>query len=139
MLALGAGSRSCGLPAVWVGVVSVRFARCGGRGVAVSADLVRGRVGCVVMATVRRTDFVCCHRHGSFCLLLSASMVSDAKTMAERICSNIESTPLLEGTNVSVSVAVTVSGSEPVTETADPADVALAFVSRSGGSIVVHD
>ena len=71
--------------------------------------------------------------------LLHASMVSDAKTMAERICSNIESTPLLAGTNVSVSVAVTVGGSEPVTEIADPADVALAFVSRSGGSIVVHD
>jgi GGDEF domain-containing protein len=138
-MALAAASHSCGFPTVLLEIDTDSFERCGRRRMAVSANQVLERVGCVVMATVRRTDFVCCHRHGSFCLLLSASMVSDAKTMAERICSNIESTPLLAGTNVSVSVAVTVSGSEPVTEIADPADVALAFVSRSGGSIVVHD
>lgn len=72
-------------------------------------------------------------------MLPRASLVSDAKTVAERICSNIESTPLLAGTNVSVSVAVTVSGSEQVTEIADLAGAALAFLSRSGGNIVVHD
>jgi len=55
------------------------FERYGSRRRAVSADQVLERVGCVVMATVRRTDVIYRHRHGSFCVLLRAAVLSDAK------------------------------------------------------------
>ena len=137
---LAAGIDSSGLPTATLQIDIDGFERYGKRRGEVSADQVLERVACVVMATVRTTDVVYRHWHASFCVLLPATTSVDARTVAERIRSNIESTPLLAETNVTVSVGVAVGGdSEPVSETAHRAGAALQSVSSSGGNIVVHD
>jgi len=137
---LAAGINSSGLPTATLQIDIDGFERYGKRRGEVSADQVLERVACVVMATVRTTDVVYRHWHASFCVLLPATTSVDARTVAERIRSNIESTPLLAETNVTVSVGVAVGGdSEPVSETAHRAGAALQSVSSSGGNIVVHD
>lgn len=105
-----------------------------------SADQVLEREAWVVMATMRTTDVVYRHWYASFCVLLPAATSVDAGTVAERIRSNIELTPLFAETDVTVSVGVAVGGdSEPVSETAHRADAALKSVSSSGGNIVVYE
>jgi diguanylate cyclase (GGDEF)-like protein len=135
---LAAGVDSSGLSTATLLIDVDDFERYGKRG-EVSADQVLERVAWVVMATVRTSDIVYRHRHASFCVLLPATTDVDATTVAERIRSNIESTPLLVGSNVTVSVGVAVGGSEQVSETVDRADAALESVSSSGGNVVVHD
>ena len=91
---LAVAAHSCGLPTVLLEIDIDSFERFGRRRGAASADQVLERLGCVLM-TARASD----RRHlpSSARELLHASMVSDAKTVAERICSNIESTLLLAG------------------------------------------
>ncbi len=137
-LDLAAGVDSSGLSTATLMIDVDDFDRYGKRG-EVSADQVLERVAWVVMATVRTSDIVYRHRHASFCVLLPATTDVDATTVAERIRSNIESTPLLVESNVTVSVGVAVGDSEAVSQTVDRADAALESAARTGGNLVVHD
>lgn len=135
---LAAGGDSSGLSTATLMIDVDDFERYGKRG-EVSADQVLERVAWVVMATVRTSDIVYRHRHASFCVLLPATTDDDATIVAERIRSNIESTPLLVESTVTVSVGIAVGNSGHVSDTVDRADAALESIATSGGNIVVHD
>ena len=113
------------------------FDRYGRKG-PMSADLVLERVAWVVMATVRTSDIVYRHRTSSFCVLLPATEDADALVVAERIRSNIESTPLLSDAAVTVSVGVAIGRSAEIGATVERADAALGDGSRQGGNRVVQ-
>lgn len=104
-----------------------------------SGDKILERVAWVVMATVRTTDIVYRHREASFCVLLPATSDEHAVIVAERIRSNIESTPLLTDSNVTVSVGVAIGASEQVTNTVHRADAALGGEVTSGRNRVVQN
>lgn len=87
------------------------------------------RVAWVVMATVRTSDIVYRYRGSSFCVLLPATADVDALIVAERIRANIESTPLLCESHVTVSVGVAIGPSKLLEETFERADAALHSVS----------
>lgn len=114
------------------------FDQFGKRGMA-SGDQILERVAWVVMATVRTSDIVYRHRAASFCVLLPATADEDALVVAERIRSNIESTPLLSDSAVTVSVGVAIGSSEHVSSTVDRADAALDSIANSGGNCVVQN
>ena len=135
---LAAGVDSSGMSTATLMIDVDDFERYGKRG-EVSADQVLERVAWVVMATVRTSDIVYRHRHASFCVLLPATADEDATTVAERIRSNIESTPLLTESRVTVSVGVAVGDSHEVSDTVSRADAAVESASRTGGNLVVHD
>ncbi len=137
-LDMAAGVDASGMSTATLMIDVDDFERYGKRG-EVSADQVLERVAWVVMATVRTSDIVYRHRHASFCVLLPATPDEDATTVAERVRSNIESTPLLVGSNVTVSVGVAVGDSHAVSETVERADAALESIATSGGNVVVHD
>ena len=137
-LDLAAGVDFSGLSTATLMIDVDDFERYGKRG-EVSADQVLERVAWVVMATVRTSDIVYRHRHSSFCVLLPATTDEDATTVAERIRSNIESTPLLVESSVTVSVGVAVGESHEVSKTVHRADAALESVASRGGNLVVHD
>lgn len=137
-LDLAAGVDSSGLSTATLMIDVDDFERYGKRG-QVSADQVLERVAWVVMATVRTSDIVYRNRHASFCVLLPATTDEDATTVAERIRSNIESTPLLVESNVTVSVGIAIGDSDEVSNTVHRADAALESVASSGGNVVVHD
>ncbi len=136
-LDLAAGVDASGLSTATLMIDVDDFSRYGKRG-EVSADQVLERVAWVVMATVRTSDIVYRHRHASFCVLLPATTDEDATTVAERVRSNIESTPLLVESNVTVSVGVAIGESDDVSETVHRADVALGSATSTGGNVVVH-
>ena len=77
---LAVAAHSCGLPTVLLEIDIDSFERFGRRRGAASADQVLERLGCVLM-TARASD----RRHlpSSARQLLRASMISDAKTVAE--------------------------------------------------------
>lgn len=102
-------------------------------------DLVLERVAWVVMATVRTSDIVYRHFDSSFCVLLPATNDGDATVAAERVRANIESTPLLVESAVTVSVGIAVGESEHVSNTVERAGAALESVTNTGGNRVVHD
>jgi diguanylate cyclase (GGDEF)-like protein len=102
-------------------------------------DLVLERVAWVVMATVRTSDIVYRHFDSSFCVLLPATNDGDATIVAERVRANIESTPLLGESAVTVSVGIAVGDSEQVSNTVERAGAALESVTNTGGNCVVHD
>ncbi len=137
-LDLAAGVDSSGLSTATLMIDVDDFERHTRRG-GTSADLVLERVAWVVMATVRTSDIVYRHRPSSFCVLLPATTDDHAVIAAERIRSNIESTPLLTESAVTVSIAVAVGSSEQVSDTVHRADVALESIAHSGGNCVVHD
>lgn len=137
-LDLAAGVDASGLSTATLMIDVDDFERYGRRG-EVSADQVLERVAWVVMATVRTSDIVYRHRHASFCVLLPATSDVDATTVAERIRSNIESTPLLVESQVTVSVGVAVGDSGTVSDTVHRADAALGSGATRGGNVVLHD
>ncbi|NND74038.1 MAG: GGDEF domain-containing protein [Ilumatobacter sp.] len=96
------------------------------------------RVAWVVMATVRTSDIVYRQASSSFCILLPATADDDASIVAERIRANIESTPLLCESNVTVSVGVAIGPSKLLGETVERADAALHSISGSGGNRVAY-
>lgn len=106
---------------------------------ATPGDQVLKRVAWVVMATVRTSDIVYRHFNSSFCVLLPATTDEDATIVAERIRANIESTPLLVESVVTVSVGIAIGGSAQVSKTVERAGAALLSGSRTGGNCVVHD
>lgn len=93
------------------------------------------RVAWVVMATVRTSDIVYREGPSTFCVLLPATTDEDASIVAERIRSNIESTPLLCESHVTVSVGVAIGPSKRLEETFERAQQSLA---GSGGNRVVY-
>ncbi len=94
------------------------------------------RVAWVLMATVRTSDIVYRNTGSSFCVLLPATADDDAMIVAERIRHNIESTPLLCESRVTVSVGVAIGPSKELERTFEAADAALH--SARGGNRVVH-
>ena len=114
------------------------FERYGKRG-GTSGDSVLERVAWVVMATVRTSDIVYRHVSSSFCVLLPATTDEEATIVAERVRANIESTPLLVDSAVTVSVGIAVGDSGQVSNTVERAGAALESITAIGGNCVVHD
>ena len=96
------------------------------------------RVAWVVMATVRTSDIVYRHNDSTFCVLLPATSDGDALIVAERVRSNIESTPLLCQSRVTVSVGVAIGASRELTDTFDRADAARGAACAAGNRVVVN-
>jgi two-component system, cell cycle response regulator len=109
----------------------------GKRGVS-TGDKVLERVAWIVMATVRTSDIVYRHGDSTFCVLLPSTADDQATIVAERVRSNIESTPLLAESNVTVSVGVAIGSSEQLPNTVRRADEALVSGTASGGNRVVY-
>jgi diguanylate cyclase (GGDEF)-like protein len=91
---------------------------------AASVDRILERIVWVVKAAVRTSDTVYRVNDSSFCVRMPKTTGEQASTAAERIQSNIESTPLLTDSKVTVSVSVVASDSEQVSNTARRADAA---------------
>ena len=100
-----------------------------------SVNQILERTAWVVMATVRSSDIVYRHSDSSFCVLLPVTTDEQALIVAERIRSNIESTPLLADSNATVSVGVAVGDSGQIGRTTHRADAALATAAHNS---VVH-
>jgi diguanylate cyclase (GGDEF)-like protein len=133
-LDLAAGVDVSGLSTASLMLHVDNFEQFGKRGPA-SANQILERVAWVVMATVRTSDIVYRHSRSSFCVLLPATTDEQAIVAAERIRSNIESTPLLTNSNATVSVGAAIGDSDQVSKTARRADAALA---TAGQNSVVH-
>lgn len=137
-LDLASGVDASGMTTATLMIDVDNFDRYGKRGES-PGDKVLERVAWVVMATVRTSDIVYRHLDSSFCVLLPATTDVDATIVAERIRANIESTPLLVESAVTVSVGIAVGDSGKVSDTVDRAGAALASVADSGGNRVIHD
>lgn len=135
---LAAGVDAAGLSTATLMIDIDEFDRYPKRG-EVTADQILERVAWVVMATVRTSDIVYRHARATFCVLLPATTDGDAGIVAERIRSNIESTPLLVDFDVTVSVGVAVGESEHVGETVERANAALGARSGESRNCVVSD
>lgn len=134
---LAAGVDPSGLSTATLMIDVDDFQKFVGRRGSSSADQILERVAWVVMATVRTSDIVYRHRASSFCVLLPATTDDHAAVVAERVRSNIESTPLLCESNVTVSVGVAIGSSDQVSNTVHRADAALGSVSGQGGNKVI--
>ncbi len=135
---LAAGVDASGMSTATLMIHVDDFGRYGKRGEA-TGDQILERVAWVVMATVRTSDIVYRHLSSCFCVLLPATTDEDATVAAERIRANIESTPLLVDSAVTVSVAIAVGDSQHVSKTVERAEAALESVANTGGNRVVHD
>lgn len=133
-LDVAAGVDSSGLSTATLMLHVDNFEQFGKRGAA-PADQILERVAWVVMATVRTSDIVYRHGDASFCVLLPATTDEHAVVAAERIRSNIESTPLLTESSATVSIGVATGDSGQVSHTVHRADAALA---TAGQNTVVH-
>ena len=111
-----------------------RFGKMGGAAV----NQILERVAWVVMATVRTTDIVYRHTDSTFCVLLPATTDGDALIVAERVRANIESTPLLCQSRVTVSVGVAIGASRDLSDTVDRADAARGAACAVGNRVVVN-
>lgn len=134
---LAAGVDPSGLSTATLMIDVDDFARYSGKRGVEAGDKILERVAWVVMATVRTTDIVYRHKESSFCVLLPATADDHAVVVAERIRANIESTPLLSESNVTVSVGVAIGSSEQLSSTVERADAALDSSVSSGGNRVV--
>ncbi len=135
---LAAGVDPTGMTTATLMIDVDNFGRYSKRG-ETPGDLVLERVAWVVMATVRTSDIVYRHFDSSFCVLLPATTDADASIVAERVRANIELTPLLAESAVTVSVGVAVGDSGHLSNTVDRAGVALESVANMGGNCVVYD
>jgi diguanylate cyclase (GGDEF)-like protein len=137
-LDLAAGVDPSGMSTATLMIDVDDFGRYSGKRGVSSGDKILERVAWVVMATVRTTDIVYRHSASTFCVLLPATADDHATIVAERIRSNIESTPLLTDSNVTVSVGVAIGSSQQLCNTVRRADVALGSSVGAGGNRVVH-
>jgi two-component system cell cycle response regulator len=120
---LAAGVDAFGLPTATLVLHVENFEQLSKLG-AVSVDQILERIAWVVKATVRTSDTVYRDSDSSFCVRMPKTTDDEASIAAERIQSNIESTPLLTDSTVTVSVDVVVGGSGQVSNAAHSADAA---------------
>ena len=99
-------------------------------------DEILERIAWVVMAAVRTRDTVYRDSDFRFCVRLSETTDEQASLAAERIRSNIASTPILTHSNVMVSVEVATGESGQAGNTSNPANDAAA---TPGEQLIVDD
>jgi diguanylate cyclase (GGDEF)-like protein len=120
---LAADVDASGLPIATLVLHVENFEQLGKPGSA-SVDRILERIVWVVKAAVRTSDTVYRDSDSSFCVRMPKTTDEEAATAAERIQSNIESTPLLTDSKVTVSVVVVAGDSGQVSNTARRPDAA---------------
>jgi diguanylate cyclase (GGDEF)-like protein len=95
-------------------------------------DRILERIAWVVKAAVRASDTVYRDGDSSFCVRMPKTTDEEASTVVRRIQSNIESTPLLTDSKITVSVGVAVGDPGQVSNTAQRA------VDAASPVVIVH-